>query len=669
MHHFKGECMKRMIGVFLAVSTLLIAETIDLGAISVEGERFSTEIKNISGEELKSADLAEALSRNSASITMIRGSGVANDIILRGQKRDNINVLIDDAKLYGACPNRMDPTVTHINADNIESVKIVEGPYDVENFGTLSGLVVAETKTPTKEPNGDVNLGIGSYGYRKASASASGGNEYIRALLSASTERSDQYKDGNGDTFYDQLAKTTTGTYQYKTDDLRSYEKKTFMGKVFITPVDNQELRLGYTLNRSDNVLYPSRMMDADYDDSDIYTLGYSLYDLGTLSKELALEAFYSTVDHPMSNKYRKTSSSTSYTVNKLETEVQGAKLKNIMDLGGGELTYGVDASKRNWDGKKYTYTIATGAESGVTRTGMPDVDTTNKALFAHYDKTIDRVNVQAGVRYDDTDIKAHRQGVATVQRYDNDYEAFSANTIVTYKATDNVDYFIGFGKASRVPDGKELYGATKSTGILEQTTNYETDLGFKAHYEAVDIKGKLFYSDLRDYIYYNATAQKYVNVDAAIYGATLDASYEVAKAWTLGYGMSYLKGEKDKPLAGQSDKDLADIVPLRAVTSLTYHEAEHTLKTELVAAKRWDNVDSDNGEQILGGYAVLNVKYTYKISQNFDVTVGIDNLFDKTYALSNTYKDLSLLTGTDGDVMLINEPGRYGYINLHYSF
>ena len=52
MYHFKGEYMKRIIGVSLAVSTLLIAETIDLGAISVEGERFSTEIKNISGEEL-----------------------------------------------------------------------------------------------------------------------------------------------------------------------------------------------------------------------------------------------------------------------------------------------------------------------------------------------------------------------------------------------------------------------------------------------------------------------------------------------------------------------------------------------------------------------------------------------------------------------------------------
>ncbi len=660
--------MNKIVGLSLVVSTFLMAETIDLGAITVVGETLTKEVNDIRGEELKSADLADALSRNSSSITMIRGSGVANDIILRGQKRDNINVLMDEAKIYGGCPNRMDPAITHINSDNIENVKIVEGPYDVEHFGTLSGLVVAETKSPSKELNADVNLGMGSYGYKKASASAGGGNEYVRVLFSASTEESDQYKDGNGDTFYDQL-KNNGGMNQYKTSDLSAYEKKTFMGKMYITPTENQEIRLGYTLNRSDNVLYPSRMMDADYDDSDIYTLGYSIYDLGTYSKEIALETYYSTVEHPMSNKYRTTSSSTSYTVNKLETEVKGAKLKNVMDLGGGELMYGIDMSKRNWDGKKYTYTIATGAESGITTTGMPDVDTTNKALFAHYDKTIDRINIQAGVRYDDTDIKAHRQGVATVTRYDNDYEALSANTILTYKATDNVDYFIGLGKASRVPDGKELYGATKSTGILDQTTNYEADLGFKAHYDGFGVKGKLFYSDLKDYIYYNATAQTYVNIDATLYGATLDAYYDISSAWTLNYGMSYLRGQKDEPLVGQTDKDLADIVPLRAITSVTYHEGNHALKTEMIASKRWNNYDSDNGEQELAGYAVFNVKYNYKVTKHFDVTVGMDNIFNKTYAVSNTYKDLSLLTGTDGEVMLINEPGRYAYINLHYAF
>lgn len=669
--------MKKIMGVSLVVSTMLFAETGTLEPVTVVGETFSKEVKNINGEELKSADLADALSRNSSSITMVRGSGVANDILLRGQKRDNINILMDDAKIDGGCPNRMDPAITHINSDNIENVKIVEGPYDVEHFGTLSGLVIAETKKPTKEPSGEVNLGAGSYGYKKASASASGGNEYIRALLSASTEESDQYKDGNGDTFNDQINKSiaqgmgmNSNKYSASNSDREAYEKKTFMGKIFINPVENQEIRLGYTLNRSDNVLYPSRMMDADYDDSDIYTLGYSLYDLGTYSKALSLEAYKSTVDHPMSTKYRN-SGAINYRTVKMASEIEGVTLKNKMNLAGGELTYGVDTSKRNWDGEDYMTNVNSGMKTYTYFANVPDVDTTNKALFAKYVTNVGAFNIQAGTRYDDTSIKANRTALATVTHYDNDYEALSANTIVTYKANDNVDYFIGFGKASRVPDARELYHAGKSTGDLDQVSNYETDLGFKTHYDSFGVKGKIFYSILKDYIYYNADALKYVNVDAVIYGAELDAYYDLSDTVTLGYGMSYLKGKKDEPLAGQKDKDLADIVPLRAITSLTYHVGDHALKTEMVAAKRWNDVDTDNGEQELAGYAVFNLKYNYKVTKHFDVTLGMDNIFDKTYAVSNTYKDVTLLNNAavDDAVMLINEPGRYLYANLRYTF
>ena len=494
--------------------------------------------------------------------------------------------------------------------------------------------------------------------------------------MSASTEESDQYKDGNGDTFSDQINNAIAqgmgaAGNRYSKSDLEAYEKKTFMGKIFINPVENQEIRLGYTLNRSDNVLYPSRTMDADRDDSDIYTFGYSFYDLGTYSKELSLEAYKSTVEHPMSTKNR-VSGAMMYMTAKMNTEMEGATLKNKMDLAGGELTYGIDVSKRNWDGESYMTTVATGAITNLTDSNtIPDVDTINKAFFAHYEKNIDRVNVQVGARYDDTTIKAHRAGQSLVERYENDYEALSANTILTYKATDNVDYFIGFGKASRVPDARELYHPANSTAILDQVTNYEADLGFKTHYDRFGLKGKLFYSDLKDYIYYNADAKKYVNIDASIYGAELDAYYDLSDTITLNYGMSYLKGQKDEPLAGQSDKDLADIVPLRAVTSVTYHTGEHALKTEMVAAKRWSAVDSENGEQILGGYAVFNVKYNYKVTKHFDVTLGVDNLFDKTYATSNTYKDLTLISysGADDTVMLINEPGRYLYANLRYTF
>ena len=119
--------------ITLAVSSALSAE--ELGTIEVE----STRLSDVSGNEVKSADLAEALAKKLPSVSIVRRSGIANDIILRGQKKDNINILIDNTKVYGACPNRMDPPTSHILTNNIESVEVIEGPYDVENFGTLSG--------------------------------------------------------------------------------------------------------------------------------------------------------------------------------------------------------------------------------------------------------------------------------------------------------------------------------------------------------------------------------------------------------------------------------------------------------------------------------------------------------------------------------------------------
>jgi len=93
------------------------------------------------------------------------------------------------------------------------------------------------------------------------------------------------------------------------------------------------------------------------------------------------------------------------------------------------------------------------------------------------------------------------------------------------------------------------------------------------------------------------------------------------------------------------------------------------TAKLEVVAADSWDKFDSDNGEQELDSYAVLNLKVTQNMTKNIEVTAGVDNLLDKTYAVNNTYKDLILLTDGAGDVMLINEPGRYYYINGTYKF
>ncbi|MCF6340916.1 MAG: TonB-dependent receptor plug domain-containing protein, partial [Sulfurimonas sp.] len=101
---------KKVISLSCVIVASLNATDVELSPISVE----STTITEVSQNAQVSADLAQALSSSVPSIDMNRRSGIANDIYIRGQKRDNISVDVDGTKIYGACPNRMDPPVSHI---------------------------------------------------------------------------------------------------------------------------------------------------------------------------------------------------------------------------------------------------------------------------------------------------------------------------------------------------------------------------------------------------------------------------------------------------------------------------------------------------------------------------------------------------------------------------
>lgn len=666
----------------MTASSILAAE--ELGTIEVE----STKLSDVSGEEVKSADLAEALTKKLPSISIVRRSGIANDIILRGQKKDNINILIDNTKIYGACPNRMDPPTSHILTNTIESIDVIEGPYDVENFGTLSGAVRITTKKPSEGLNGEVSLNAGSYDYRKGAATVSGGGDTVRFLLSVSSETSAQYEDGDGNTFYDQIAKLGVPMVQYKDEyrDIDAYDKSAVLGKVFIDLTDYQELRLSYTANRSDDVLYPSSPMDALYDDSNIFNLEYSVRELGEYSRSLDVQYYQSDVEHPMSNFYRNSSgpASVNEKISKLTTDMQGLKIKNSFDLGDtSELTIGVDASIRNWDG---TY-AGEGSQASITGLkSIPDVDTENKAVFAEVEKKYSDISIKAGVRYDDTSITpSSGSGMPT-----NEYNGFSGNVFANYNADDNTRYFGGVGRVSRVPDARELYfrGAMINMGMpmnpligtpsLDETTNTEIDIGMENTYRSFNIKTKLFYSWLKDYIYYNAdkaaaagmVKNAFENIDASIYGVEVSGSYFASDEIYLDFGLAYQRGQKDEALTGQTDKDLAEIPPLKANIALNYdYSNRNTASIELVAADAWEKYDSDNGEQAISGYGVVNLKIKHDITNAFELTAGVDNVFDKTYATTNTYKDLTLLADGTGDVILINEPGRYVYVNATYKF
>lgn len=661
--------MKKTLLISLAAASLLASEPIMLDGITVE----SASLGDVAVEEIKSADTAEVLAKKVPSITLVRRSGIANDIILRGQKRDNINVIIDGGKVYGACPNRMDPPTSHVITGNIGNITVIEGPYDVEHAGTLSGLVFVETVKPQKGILGDLNLGAGSFGYQKLSGTLTGGNDTVRALISASGERSGQYTDGDGNTFADQIdnaigAGQAAAGNAFRDDerDREAYRKKSLMAKLFIDITDSQELRLGYTANRSDGVLYPNTPMDARYDNSDLYNLQYIIKKLGSLSKELKAEYYYSYVDHPMWTKWRKASLSMGTVTNHLTSTVQGAALKNTTALTDStDLIIGIDGSLRNWDGEY-------DRDGTVMGPSIDDADTRNTAVFAELKKRYDNAAVTLGVRYDDTEITSGNDALG-----DNSYQSIGANIFADYQVMPVLGFFGGIGSASRVPDARELYfqqsGNVIGTPDLDQTTNYEVDLGMKNSYDAFTLKSRVFYSRLQDYIYFNSgkTTNKFENVDATIYGLELSGSWYISETLYADFGTAWQHGTKDDALEGQSNTNLADIPPLKGSVALNWNYGGDNLATvEVVGADEWKTIDDQNGEQLIPAWAILNLKINHSFNKHLSLIAGVDNLFDKAYAVSNTYKDLTLLSiDPNADVMLMNEPGRNVYANLNLHF
>ncbi|PHS41037.1 MAG: TonB-dependent receptor [Sulfurovum sp.] len=684
--------MNKAIYLSLACTLWIQAAEVELETINVETQVGSEIIEDVSGKDIKSADLAEALFKQSANVSLSRRSGIANDILVRGQRKDNINVSIDGAKIYGACPNRMDPPISHVLTNNIDYIEINEGPFNVEDFGVLSADIKVHTLKPQEEVQGEVNVGFGSWDYKKAAFSITGGTDNLRFLLTGSTEKGGQYKDGNGDDFAGQIDRNIAkglvsplAQYQDIHRDMDAFSKKTIMGKMFWNITDNQELRLSYTGNRSDDILYPSSKMDALSDDSNIYNMEYIATDLGEYSKELYVQVYESDVDHPMSTLYRKSATVDSnpmmpgiqkmFMTHALTTQMNGAKIKNSFDLDNHTVTVGLDYTKRNWDG-------------GYYKNNMPlppakfhsiwDVDTKNAAFFLEDKVTMDKFVLDMGLRYDDTRITSDNP-----RQQSNDYDELNGYILGTYHADASTKYFAGIGKSSRVPDAKELYwigamGNSVGTPDLDNTVNYEVDISVEKQFENASLKAKVFYSKLNDYIAYNASnvnmmgaaMYAYENVDAKIYGFELSGTYVATSALYFDYGMAYQKGRKDDPLRGQIGKDMPEIAPFKVNAAMNYdYDSSLAFRAEVVAADRWDDFDYENGEQELAGYGILNLKATKAFGTGFEIMVGVDNVFDNTYAVSNTYNDLILLSVPGNEVMLMNEPGRYVYTNIKYKF
>jgi iron complex outermembrane receptor protein len=157
-----------------------------------------------------------------------------------------------------------------------------------------------------------------------------------------------------------------------------------------------------------------------------------------------------------------------------------------------------------------------------------------------------------------------------------------------------------------------------------------------------------------------NPVAKSYANVDATLWGVSLEATQILSERWFLSGGVSYVRGTKDPvPDHGIVSENLAEMPPLSARLALRWQSPRWFAEAEGVVMAEQDRIDPDLGEETTPAWAIANLRAGYTTGP-WQFMVVIDNLFDRTYFEHFSYFRDPFRAG-----LRLNEPGRSFSVRL----
>jgi iron complex outermembrane receptor protein len=666
--------------------------------IEVKGKRptrsSSLEVREV--RETAARDVGEALD-GLADLAKVRKAGIANDVVLRGMKKDDVAVLIDGQQLHGGCPSRMDPPAFHLDYAEVDRIEVKKGPFDVTHPGGIGGLVDVRTRGTRRAGFGtEVNLSAGSAGTRETSGVLAYEVERADVLAGAAYKAGDPYVSGDGRNFTLAVPDRNPSTglpnparFRDRSATQTAYDVRSGWGKAGFAPAEGHRVDLSYTRQSSVDVLYPYLSMDGTADDTDRLSLQYAIAGTGLLRKAAA-QTYWNRVQHDMNDATRCSSAADvasctgslprSYSMSTAARTVTfGGKIQ--ADLEGGWLA-GADFASRTWDNTTTRVARSMPGQPYRDDASIPDVTIDGAGGFAQARRPLgERFALIVGARVDVQRAKAgiDRSAVYTAYRPGQDLRLsradllLSGNLQLEWTVVPSSLLFLGFGHGTRMPDPQELYmalspmmqGAVAWVGNpgLRPTQNDEVDAGAKYTSGGVLLKAQLFHAWVTDYVSLAnigstaSPAKTYANVSARLYGGEASAKLSLPLRLFAGLGVAYTRGLNDS-----TGGNLAEIPPLKGIASLRWDAGWLFAEVEEVVAAPQPKVDAALGESETGGWAITNLRLG-TAWRGVKVFAGVRNLLDRFYT-----EHLSYLRDPFASGVKVPEPGRTLYLNAQYQ-
>lgn len=696
---------KLSLAILSILSVSHAASASELETVSVNGEAPAAQQKTVDAEKLLNTSNSETGTTlrqiNVVDASRMGGHGV--DLVIRGQKESQLNILIDGAKIEGGCPNRMDPPTAYAELSSIDQITVIKGVQSVTyGSGGTGGTVLFERIAPTFEEGkpyqGELNVGTTSNGVKQdinATVSAGGDKGYI--VVQGAKKSADSYKDGNGN-----IVRSSYDSEQAHID-------------LGWAPNENHELRLSYENTLVEDALFQGAAMDSPESDGTTMRLRYKGEKINDVIQAIDADIYSSEVDHLMDNYSLRTLANgdpvppISQLKNVTNVTTDGAKLKLTSMVGHTQLDYGIQLEAVD---KQSTLQKPSGTPTVWFM--WPDVETTTKSVFAESTSFFkDNQKVILGLRYDNYTADANDAALATgagnvaidqysrYTRFDGDtsVDQSNLNFLARYekKLNNGVNLYAGFSRTHRYADATELFIAKGGAKDLDNDGNVDVDLSWIGNpdlkpeqHNQLDIgfakSGKdnswsvsAYYDDVSDYILRDtnptvnqtgelggligtATIDKrsvYLNKDARIMGIDASSSYAISTQITLGVNASLTKGFNDT-----DDRNLSNISPLTGDVYAEYQASNWNAGARFNFAQKQTTVNTEYGELETAAWNTLDVYGQYQITKAFSITAGVDNLTDRGY---ETY--LNRVDVTSSNTFKLFEPGRTVWAKVNAKF
>jgi iron complex outermembrane recepter protein len=635
----------------------------------------------------------------------IKKGGVNIDPVVRGFKFSQITTLLDGAvSIEGGCPNRMDPTTSHIALDDMAEMQVLKGPFALR-YGSVFGGVV--NLIPVKPMANDIftfNVkGVRAYesnwNANREYVSVSGGNQKVYFMASGYQLKAGNYSDGND--------------IQYTTN----YHKFGYKAAVGFRPLRNHEAMVSFSNSMSKGVMFPALPMDDRSDDSRVISFDYKIGKLTETINSVDLKLYSTLVDHTMDNKQRPFSDTT-VAIAHIIAEVQGLRFETGLNVFGGHLYLGVDQKTINKDGDRAKHMILQNPMNGMVPLKMEQLwnnaEISNAGIFGEFKKRINRLDLIAAARFDINNASSDTirlyggtlmapTELINIAETESSLTGLSVSAGATYNFNEKLALSLALGRGTRFPDMLERFIVALPVGFdnfeymgnpqLKPEINNEIDLNLRyTHPNIGGIDFTVFYSYVEDFIMGQRKpvseqrpltdnvfgVKQFQNFETAVFtGFEFALKTPEKYSFGLSASASYTQGiihNTVKPILDPAQPPLQSVigeekVPNDPAPEIPPFEMNLLAKYKFFSNKlipsvsyRWvaaqNKVSEAFFESETPGFNILGLNVAYKHSQQLSFSAGVNNLLDVAY-----YEHLS--RRIIGSKVNFYEPGRSFYINM----